>query len=638
MRIEKNLIGMINEVKDSNGFKYSKSDGLQVYFNPGRLRCADGSYIEFSGGSVNVPNNKTYEILFSLWDKQLHAVPRAIDTGSVHIATVTAANGIITAVKQPSTFVMPRSRIEKTKRKIAQGYQPVSIGLMGDSLTRYGPWPIWYQMLFDSGYSANGYNVKNIAKVTCNNYAASGQTSHYGMALLGSTVFSNQGTFRETAVTYKDYYNVLSSTNKVCKESPVFQNDLVIVEYGQNVDANGYSYGYIENIVRALRKRDIEVIIVTNNPLAADLTSHEGDGKVFKDLAEAYGCEVADTWAFKVEAANNGIDTFYDSVHNNTAGNIVWATRIRSILNDYAQVGEKISADYSQRIITMNDPTYVTKFPTITEVQVDPWATWGSVGSSNISDICQNIAMLLAGKTQATSAQLLATGQKASYGHAGAFACDIIIDQSSGPFKANINSNYSGYTLKSITWTAAASNYPALIEGPKFQEFNAIAGAMSQPSGLQNAGISIDCTEGSMKILAVVFYTYNRKDLRFADVEFVGTWASEAWGYSHPFSRWTDTDGDGFNVTFEGTGIQLLFSRKSAAGKVDVWFDGVQQPQVDLYNNANFLYNLVLLTDRGYGRHTVQVKLNGKNASADAATAATNRRLALLAGYIIDSR
>lgn len=161
-----------------------------------------------------------------------------------------------------------------------------------------------------------------------------------------------------------------------------------------------------------------------------------------------------------------------------------------------------------------------------------------------------------------------------------------------------------------------------------------------------NQAVQFVVTEGQMNFVGVAFHTFKKDFIRIEDMTLEGSgWKNEGSFYTPSYGPSTDTVGDSLYFEFEGTGVQLLLGQRDASGQVDVWYDGVKvNAGLDLYNGGKYAYPLNLFTtrdadnyDRGYGKHTVRVKLVGVNASA-VASFENNRRLFLYGAFAIDNR
>lgn len=613
---------------------------------PGILRYADGGQFSTSGGTVTVPDNQTSHIMIDLQDNSIHAFPRSLHRGAVHIATVSAYGGSIISMDNINIPVIPKGRIEKTKRKLLRNNQIVRIALIGDSLTEgAGVQPFWRELVFDTAQLAKGLNITGLSHANMDNFAAGGQTSRYGAAIIGQAVSSDSSgpNYGNTAITYGAYAGAryLNPPVSLARSTlQTYQYDLAIVSWGANGGTNRLAF--FENAVKELRKNGTEVILTSQNNMTTDLTFMYAESAIVAQMADAWGCEFADVWCYVREAELNGINCHSDTTHMNAAGHVMWAKAIRSVLNDRVQERESIDVTNVQRVITETDGTISTKFPNTCDVQFTPFNHSGTVtgGASTIST--SNPALNFGGKTTANYVTRLTSGQFAWFAHAHAHAVDFLVGSESS-FTADIKTENGGSTLGSISFTAPGNARIALVEGINIGAYTSVASPLP---GYLNRGVQIVVTSGTCNLVGAVFHTWTTKEIPFSSIDYVGTWAEDTWSYSHPVSKYTDTDGDSLVFEFEGTGCQVLLSSKSAGGKVDVWLDGVQMyTQKDLYQGGTFLWPADLFPiaaatnhfDRGYGRHVVKIKLNGVNASA-VVPATNNHRLQLLAAYVFDGR
>lgn len=635
----------LSSAVENKNFRYtpSLSSGTLLHFGPGQLRKTDGTYLIFDGGSVKVPSNINCDIVLDLYDNKLHALPRSLHRGAVHIAHVETESGEVINVKQPDLFSIPTSRIEKTKRKIKRTGQIVRIGLIGDSLTQgAGELPYWRSLIFDPAQSAGGFNLSRLVDVTVDNYAVGSQTSRYGFAVSGRKVYTNNAQFDNTAVTLADY----TSSNfynppRAALASPIntTQYDLAVVSFGANGGTNYLAY--LENIIKELRLNGTEVIITSSNYGRDTPIFLYDDTNLMRQIADVWGCEFADTWSYVKEAEWNGDVVHSDSIHMSAKGHKAWARSIRSVLNDIDQESENLNASNETRFMTQLSSGLYTKFPNACEIVYDPFAKTSTTVSGTVTSSFFNPAILFGGKDSTNYIQNLEVGQHAQYGHAHAHAVDILFDYSSA-FTANITRNGDAIPVKTVSFSGTHASRVGLIE---VAELGVWGDATTGKPGYRNGGIKIACTSGLMKIVGVVFHTWKNNEIRLKDIDFTGSWSEEAWIWNVPVTKYSDTDGDSLSFEFIGTGAQLLFSNRNSAGKIDVYLDGVKViAGRDLYNASNGVASVDLFPfasqDRfniGYGKHYVKVVLNGVNTGAVTPTA-TNRRLQFLGGYVFDSR
>ena len=78
--------------------------------------------------------------------------------------------------------------------------------------------------------------------------------------------------------------------------------------------------------------------------------------------------------------------------------------------------------------------------------------------------------------------------------------------------------------------------------------------------------------------------------------------------------HWSETNGNSFEYTFKGTGIELITELDSSHGKMDIYIDGEFKQTVDTYNTSRVahraVYNVAGLPD---GEHTIKaVKKSGQ--------------------------
>jgi len=302
-----------------------QASGLNLYVSNGTISDSIGNLVAFPGGSVSLFPSFTNYIVLNLGNGRLYSLSRAIDSGSVLLAVITTGtNGILSTT--PVTPTIPPGGVERAKALLNLSTNVVKLDLFGDSLTAgSGSGVNWLDLLFRSRFATNGFNLPLPDRLQLRNFANGGTIAEYTLGLVDSPGYD--------------------------PATP----DLVTVEVG--VNSSRYSAVATEDIVRRLRSRNIEVLLITGNANQSTPGIHEDIGLNMALLARKYRCAVADTWAYVNSADLGGTNTWFDSVHQNQAGWFAWATAIGGVLNRCSQ----------DPIVPDPGPAHVLQHPIVSE-------------------------------------------------------------------------------------------------------------------------------------------------------------------------------------------------------------------------------------------------------------------------------
>jgi hypothetical protein len=317
----------------------------------------------FAGGSVLLPGDGAWFVGVEFWSSQLRVLPRLGHRGWVPVARVVASGGAITSVENIEP-VMPECRIPRTMRKLHAG-QPLSVVVMGSSLTSSGGAATdWPGMVFGAG-ATNRYRLPGT--VSCQYRGIGASPNQYQLAQLG--VASGH-----TSYGFPDSGFSRALTNKFAPNgrSAMFNGvDLVVI--GLLANGGDYRLEAIEPVIRKLRQRGVEVIVVTDNPQGpstdyAAMTSAGlyVDGPTVMQIADLYGVELADTAAYVASAhiRTGGVGIYGDAIHMATGlpvgpaavlpanGHEAWARAVRSIFSVGVTVSPETSAAASYDFTT----------------------------------------------------------------------------------------------------------------------------------------------------------------------------------------------------------------------------------------------------------------------------------------------
>lgn len=616
--------------------------GLNVEVAAFKVTMADGEALSYAGATVAVPASGTFYIGFDLYSGVVRALRYKANTGTVWLGKVTTSGAAVTAVVPEASIVVPPTSIPLTRAKIARPYQSVKIGLLGTSLVEgAGSGTYWHSLCFDNAYVADGFLVElgNSATVTVTNSAAGGTTAHHSLMQLGRSVYSAVGAYGSTQITYGPKYGARQAATPEASyaESPLFGMDLVII--GACANGGTYDLSYLENAVRLLRSRGVEVIILTENYRSDNAAFLESNIPLLAQLAAAYGCELADTWSYMRATQDGGTTVLADVIHQNAAGHIAYAAAVRSVLNGQAQAAAVVRMPET-RFMTPAQTLIAKKSLSRADIQFTPYSTTGALVSSPVTTAEKNPAIAFGGKLAGSTAVIeLGVGEIAYFGHGFAHAVDIIVELNSA-FTVEVSTQDTSSVLATVVNASTGLNQVAPLEAVAMGSYADISAG--QP-GFVNRGLQIKCTVGTARIVGVCFWTWPSEEIPFTDMEFVGTWAEEAAVAGRAVSKYSDTDLDRVIIPFTGTAINVVMSGKDAAGKIDVWLDGrLISSAFDLRIGGDYVSPITVAADadhfgHGYGDHVLMIKRNGAHASV-AAAAAGNRRLAILAAYALDGR
>lgn len=595
----------------------------------------NGAEFIFAGGLIRLQPSLQQHVYVDLFSKTLHVLRHDVHRGGILVASVTTdATKVLRHVEYAPKF--PKSRINRTLTRIASTFGSIVVALVGDSLTDGAFGTAWKDLLFNGATLPATWRVSSVGagRLTANNYAVGGQTSHWGLMQTGRAIMGSTGNFANTQVTYGPQYisrNFPVGTIGV-GESSLYRADLVIIGFG----ANGGTEPLValEMAVRKLRERGIDVIIQTENFRTDNLAFQESSIKQLAQIAEQYGAELADTWSYMREAYDAGTTVFGDVVHPDGTGNQLYAAALRSVLHDWIVDGE--TSFSPKRVDGETTSTTTEKFhPNSAYVMFTPMATTGASAALGTAQTSfKNPAADFGGKAAGAYCTVLTAGQYAEYGCSLMGAIDIILDTTS-TCTLEVYRQAGGVLVTTFSVTAAIGRVQVqevldLING---------GGAV----GVQSGSLRFLCTAGIARIVGVVTHVPAFAEIAFADMDKVGTWATEAASYAHDYVAYTDTNGDYIHIPFTGTGIHVLLSSRTASGIVDIYFDGVLvQAGLDLFSAGNFVIPVNKWADsdqyaRGYGDHVLTIALNGLNGGAVAAGAA-NRRLTVYGAYALDAR
>lgn len=609
---------------------------------------ASGTAVQVATQSITAQASKTQFLVLDLFGLTLKLIDRQYHDGAVVLAEITTDAISTINISNLYTPIYPATKIHRFLKRLANSKNTgdVRIAVLGDSLMEpAGSGIKWSDLLFNATYSADGYNVPNLANITIDNYAVGGSTTHHGSILAGEGLYmaSTGSHWGDTIIAYgaSETSRRFSPPVADAGRSPLLADpyDLVIIGFG----ANGGALDLVlyENMVAELRKVGSEVVIVTQNYRTDNTVFLKDRGDTLDIMAQATGAALVDTWMYVLEDDRAGLTVHDDAVHMAAEGHKSWAKALSGVLNPALELMADKTPDISYVIGdgVSADGRNWDMHPNYCMTQFTPYATDGTVAqATTVTAVNKNPAVILGGKTTSNAVTSVATGQYAAFGHMWANAFDVIVD-GSNVFTADIKVQNKASTIGSISLGTANSGEAVVIEGGAATAFADLSSNFRS-----NKSIQIVVTSGTMKILGVVFRCDKITELDIdTDVKTKGTFTSEAWAYAHPNSVYSDIDGDSISFDYVGSDAVIYLSSRSAAGIVDIYLDGkIIYNQLDLYSGGTFVKSVHIpaTPDFDYrknrpAKHSVQVRLNGSNVSVGA-PAGQNRRLGVLGVHVFD--
>ena len=296
--------------------------------------------VDFSGGAISVRKG-TWFVGVDLYSKSLICLPRLGHQGWVPALKVVASETGVIHIEDVS-ITAPQCRIPNTLHKVATR-QPIEVTVMGSSLMLAYDTSYWPRMLFSSFYGSKQYRLPTT--ITARYLALGGNASVSQLAQAG---YAAQALPKFSAAIMD------SPSGTVGQSYSIAKSDLVVI----GLLANSWEYNreVVEPVVRSLRRLGVEVLLVTDNQggVTAGMTQEQyqsastifPDAKWIFEVADKYGCAVADTAAYVLDAYYRiGYSTIYaDEIHQKRNGTTiagpssqalsgaeVWAKAVRSL-------------------------------------------------------------------------------------------------------------------------------------------------------------------------------------------------------------------------------------------------------------------------------------------------------------------
>lgn len=476
---------------DGFDFDRSQSEGLTAAFTEGEVRLANGEKAIIESTALTVPDDRQTYVMLDLQEMRLRALPHAVHTGAVLIAGISSANGEITAVDVEEERQPPAAFVGATKHKWWEEEGHVKIALIGDSwFTEDEQEADWTDLLFDHEQRAHGLTLPHAENMTVHNFAVPGQSAHYGLVLLGTQAEAEP----------EDHGDPSSS---LLAEA----YDLALI--GFNGQQGTDELEHMENMVRTLRQAGTEVVLVTTpgglsneEGTAAEGTPLDQDTlEVMGQIADAWGCALADAWGYVAEAELQGADVYTETesgIQLTLEGHKAWAEAIRSVLNDRQETPVDLALPDEPFVVT-RDSDSEGEFPTRAEVQFEPLEHSGTIHGGEVTDELKNPAIYYGEKSATDYIITLNEGETAHFSHPQGLAVDFLVDLSAA-FEAEVKIADDDMVIDYISGGEDGTHHLGLVEGISVERYREFP-------YLYETGIVVEVTSGSMNLVGAVYYT-----------------------------------------------------------------------------------------------------------------------------------
>lgn len=648
--------GQLNLVTQPFAVSFS---GTNVTVGAGKILCPDGSSISFSGGTVPALYSTSY-LVVNLGTTNLHCLYRAIDDGSMVVATVKVSAGACTLVSQPSQWAIPPTRL-RSKAKLLSNPGSWRVKTLGDSLTEgAGSGIMWNALNFQTTYASSNYNVPNCSTVTWDNLGAGGTTPAYGLALVGKTVFPYSSQFSGYCHTYISAEMMGSSvyTGPTGYAPSVYvpAADLYCVEWVNNCN---YYAPALEGIVRELMDPryhgGLDVLALTANDDSGTPGSRTYIGTELAAVRDSAGgnLAIADTEAYVREINDRGTNTFYDSIHQVQVGWNAYAEAVLGCLNSHTQT--LLSNPYKPGLTL--PPATAAELPFIGQaadfVSQNPLELGNYTATiTNYTDSGISTNKLF-GNMGLTTAWLVTTNGGTNgyitFVHSHANWATLIFRRGTG------TNSFSGYSTwldtggNAIAGTSNSFSYAtdlSAVDIPGNVDLQTVSssyyaitnnlipnnsGWWSQTPPWVTGALRIYITSGAARILGVVFGTPHYQDVPlFAGAGYTsGTFAND---FSDPAGfllneYYSDTLNNAIAFKAFCRGMQVVLRQSTSAGQIRFYGDGTLLQDVDLYHAGRPPYILLWMPGMqnevsrgGFADRSLVMRYYGNNGSKAAAT------------------
>jgi hypothetical protein len=588
----------------------------QVSVAAGTLFDSDGTPNVRPAITVTVTANKTNFIVFNPYNLNVLGYERHTSTTMICLGTATADTTKITGVTQNPNPVVRPTALYRTKAKIANNQNLRILVLGGAATAGVGastPGVTDFISLLTNPATTNpAYLLPNAAKITVDNRSLSGSNAIYGLAVVGSSI-ANRSFSQDQPDAAAGYGPYLAARTGVGGQVEQVSNvlrgvDLAIINYPS---ATANHLVYLENIVIQLRYLGIEVILLTGHETVAAPNTLATIGQQILDIGLNYGCEVVDTWA----AVRCGITNVYqsvfanDNVSMNDVGHVIYAQAVLSALDGWVQ-STTAPEPLGRRRLTPNCTYAIPEnFPRIAETIIqNQWGTNGLVTS--LTQNVQNCLPVMFGRTAATSVTALTVGQYLSYSHPRARGLSLLTEASGTQtvFKLqmqNINSVVTDIATFTLTATTAGTTQITELLDPTALDALVTARLTASDWNIADSAnhympfsFRITCVSGTLNVVCPIVLTDPAYEIAFADIETVGTWATEDATNNLVLTKntlVTDATNAFAIIPFRGNAVQVALSNSPYAGQIQVAINGlVTDASIELYRTTvGNLYNLL---------------------------------------------
>ena len=537
----------------------------------------------------------------------------AVLGGRVINCSVNDSRWVLAPTRQPHGY------LKNFMSKMQGGYGSVKVAILGDSLSENTSTTSWYGYLFNSSTAATGYYLGSyfghpISPSEVDNMAIGGQ----GAYLLSAQLAMTKETLRTGG-----YVNQVLDGDRV-SSSPFFNRNynLAIIAIGQNGGEDWKAH--LEYVVKTIRDKGIDVILLTQNPAAGNPTSRAGDEYYYRSLAETYGCLLVDTQAYyrlEVEfgrALGTTADLFGDSIHQSTQGHQLYA---KAILNGILDYDSTITVPASNTVSTRSySPAQTDRATALAGLNTyylvkkpDPLRDISGVTYTTATDT--SIRNPIYGRgTTTNSVATIASGGYAMWGVEYATAAYIIYRENATANTLTVALQGGGSTLATLT--------TGVTNGRTSVQKVMLAGGYPSNRAIRTTNTSGD----AIQIYGVVFEThadvaFNRNtDGSYPGLTLSGTWSSgyflDMESYGGLPTPYTSTTNDYATFKFYGDGLRFTTSYGKNSGIIQVKIDDTTYTAVDTYNNINEYGTYThFYGGLDYGLHTATITLTGANAS-----------------------
>lgn len=446
------------------------SSGLDLIVPPGEV-----GGVKWAGGRVAALPGRAQTLVVNLKTRELHVLGRSLGDGDIALAAVTSfGDGILRIEQIPPR--LPSTRIPQAVQKLSKG-ELLNVTTLGTSLVENGRIPQgWMSQLFDKKkpvsrfYVGSDLDEKEPGNIAVKNYALGGSNSRYTAAVLGTAVAGDRNPI----------------------PSPAFACDLAIVGLLPNDGIDRLEL--FESVVRQLRSRGIEVLLLTDNVFAkaGEADPLWKDGEFVRKMADRYGCALADTAAYMREGELRGLSVYKDQIHHASSGEDCWAEAVAGVLSPGVSLEEAQGLEASvsaTRSASISEPYKVPS-----EVLVDFLPN--NSGGQFVNGAPDNrLAKMF--RTERQGLLQLSVGNSIELSHRDMMAADLIVDGSSG-FVAEVKEASTGRLVKAITYAPKVGTGSRAVVRTIFSA-NELRNTESSP-------YSITVVEGTMNLYGLSYH------------------------------------------------------------------------------------------------------------------------------------